>query len=368
MEQPPEDRSSASTNGADEDGRLGPQLVEASPERGFHYPYFIHAPPAAHCGPSQPLLVEPASVAQPTDDFEEQVALAGRRAEGGTGRRIADELGVPFLTPVFPRPVSEPVDWRHYVHSLDVETLAIDDGPLERVDRQLLRMVDDARSRLAERDVSVSEEFALNGFSASGTFATRFATIHPERVLSVSAGGLNGMVPLPRETIDGRTLPYPIGVGDLEAVVGDPFDPEAFCDVHQFLYLGAVDDNDTIPYPDAWTDGELARTALDVYGCDIHEERFPYCKAVYEGVDAPAIFKRYPGAGHEPIPAEADIVEFHRRCIAGEDVESIRRAVGENVEGRAAPSCSVRSRRSILGKRSLITAATRLYFGFRRVR
>lgn len=316
----------AATDGGDT-ATSGPTLVEADPSAGFHYPYFFHVPESVGERSEPPVLVEPTSSPRPSDDFGRHLDMARKHAEGGTGRRVADELSVPFLTPVFPRPVTEPVDWRQYVHSLDAETLRVADEPLERVDRQLLDMVADARDRLADRGIDTREQFLLNGFSASGSFANRFAALHPERVLSVTAGGLNGMAILPRREARGHTLPYPIGVADLVELTGEPFDPDAFRTVDQFLYMGGEDDNDTIPYPDAWTDDALAGTALAVYGRDMHGERFPYCQQCYEDAGVSALFRIYEGVGHRPAPVE-DLVAFHRRSIEGEDAGEMRDDIG----------------------------------------
>ena len=314
---------------------MPPTLVDADPEAGFHYPYYLHVP--EETGPSA-ILVEPTSSAEPSDDFSDHLAQAERRVGDATGRTIADELSVPFLHPVFPRPVSQPVDWTHYTHSLDVETLTIKEGPLERIDLQLLAMVDDARTQLAERGRPVGEEFLLNGFSSSGTFANRFAALHPERVLAVSAGGVNGMAILPVEhatelpvdiDVDLASLlgplPYPVGVGDLAELTGAPFDSAAFRGVHQFLYMGGDDANDSLRYPDAWTGPEVRAAAILAYGEDIHDERFPRCRTVYEELEVPAVFRVYPGVGHRPGPAVDDIVAFHERTLAGEGIDAIRR-------------------------------------------
>lgn len=351
-----------SSGTADEPGALGPTLVESDPDAGFNYPYFLYAPAPGEARTPSPVLVEPTSSPRPSDDFDDHRSLASRRVEGGTGRRIADELGVPFLTPVFPRPVTEPVDWRHYVHSLDVETLRIEGPPLERVDRQLLSMVADARERLSNHGLEVTAEFMLNGFSASGTFANRFAALHPEHLLSVTAGGINGMALLPRERARGHTLHYPVGVADLVELIGEPFDPDAFRDVNQFLYLGGDDDNDTIPYPDAWTDSSLARTALEVYGRDVHRDRFPYCQQVYQEAGAPAVFRIYEGVGHKPGPAEDDLVEFHRRSIEGDDIDEMRSDLGEDLTTRGRAGETGAGRLSpIWVKRFLVSTAVRVY-------
>ena len=167
-------------------------------------------------------------------------------------------------------------------------------------------MVEDARERLTERDWRIDERFALNGFSASATFTTRFATLHPDRVSSVSAGGLNGMGTLPIPQIEATalehadiatilgsetlTLDYPVGIADLAEITGEPFDLDAFRTVDRFLYMGGEDRRDSLLYPDAWTDTDLRAQAILTYGEDVHGDRFTRCAEVYEEVGAPAVF------------------------------------------------------------------------------
>lgn len=315
-------------------------LVDANPDAGFNYPYYLHIPDACTPDTPVPILVETTNMPGPTDDFEAHLDEAERRASSGFGRRIADELTLPFLNPVFPRPVSDPVDWTHYTHALDGETLRIENSPLERIDLQLLRMVADARNRIAEQGIPTTDRFIANGFSASARFANRFSALHPEKLISVSAGGLDGTMVLPIEEaeipagwIDRAELNYPVGTANIEELTGEPFNLDAFCDVHRFLYLGEDDENDTLLYPDAWTEPEIRGIAVSVYGEDIHEERFPYSRAVYEEVGVSAVFRQYEGTGHDPTPAIDDVVEFHERSLAGDDIESIRADLGGNVPG-----------------------------------
>lgn len=318
------------------------ELIDANSDAGFNYPYYLFVPDSVTSRDPVPVLVESTNMPGPTDDFDAHLEEGRRRATdpdpttGSVGRRIAEELTLPFVHPVFPRPESEPVDWMHFTHALDAETLQIESSPLERIDLQLLEMVADARSRLSERGIPTRDRFLLNGFSASATFANRFAALHPERVLSVSAGGMaSGMAILPRgnaeRPIAGREnveLPYPVGTGNLTELVGHPFDLDAFRDVHQFIYLGEEDDNDPFLYPDAWTEPRIRGIAVNLYGENVHEERFPYSASVYRDVDASAVFRTYEGTGHEPMPAIDDVVEFHERSVAQEDIDSIRAELG----------------------------------------
>jgi hypothetical protein len=330
--------------GSDGNTQYGTQLVEANPEAGFNYPYFLFVPSESTEFDEVPILVEPNNTGTSTDDFERHRERARETVEGGISRSLSEELGVPLLVPVFPRPRSEPVDWRHYVHQLDTETMAIDSGPLERVDRQLLAMVEDAKQQLGDWG-TLHDQIIMNGFSASGNFVNRFAALQPDSVLSVTAGGVNGMAILPLEEAKGHTLNYQIGVADLESLTGEPFDRESFASVNQFIYMGEMDGNDTISYGDAWSD-EQREKALDVYGVDMLDERFPYCQTVYDEIGASAAFKVYDRVGHTPRPAADDVAEFHRRSIAGEDVSDFDEDLGSGGGAGAPPTADFEYRPS----------------------
>lgn len=306
------------------------QLIDADPSEGFHYPYFLYSP-IIEADAELPILVEPNNTGTSTDDFDVHLERAESHAEWM--RSLSRDIGVPMLVPVFPRPRREPVDWRHYIHALDRESMSIDDGPLERVDLQLLAMVDHAKGILQVGSTDFSEKIILNGFSASGNFVERFTVLHPERVISVTAGGLNGMTVLPLEEVDGEVLPFHVGIGDVEELTGEPVDLEALDRVNKFYYMGARDTNDTIPYDDAFSE-ELRRIALDVYGDDMIAERFPRCQRAYDEAGVDAQFRIYPDEGHSPRAAEDHIREFHRRSIAGEDVSDF----GERIAAEAAIS------------------------------
>jgi hypothetical protein len=312
-------------------------LTLIDPADGFNYPYYLYVP-EGYAG-KRPILVEPTNTGKPSDDFEIHREAAELRARKQTGRRIADKLAVPLLQPVFPRPVDEPVDWTHSIHQLCARTIRIEGGPLQRVDLQLLAMIDDARQRLAERNSEIPKKVMLTGFSASAAFANRFSVIHPSRVHSVSIGGVNGIVTLPLkaskpdqdfEFIEVLSLNYPVGVADIAELTGESFDMTTFRTINQFIYMGEDDDKDVLLWPDAWTDPELRASAILTYGPDIHADRFPHCAAVYAEQNVPAVFRTYPETGHDPSPAIDDIVTFHKRSLAGAGVEDLDAAIGGN--------------------------------------
>jgi pimeloyl-ACP methyl ester carboxylesterase len=317
---------------------IGPKLIEADPEAGFEYPYYLYAPETTR--DSAPILVEPNTSRLPSDNYDVHLKEAKREIKEGLGRHLSNELAVPIVKPVFPRPAGDPVDWTHSVQKLDRETMQIEEGPLRRVDRQLLSMVEDARRRLEKAGHTLREGLMLNGFSASGVFASRFAALHPKKVISLTAGGVDGMPLLPfseiatrHPVVDGDAYPlrYQVGTAGIEALTGAPFDRDAFREVRQYLYIGGQDENDALLYPDAYTSQEIRMAALLAYGADVHEQRFPRAKAAYEEIGAEAAFRIYEGAGHSPSPAASDVIEFHRRALSGDPIESVREDLGGNV-------------------------------------
>lgn len=321
--------------------------VPADPDAGFEYPYFLYAPAAPPEARGGPVLVETNNTGTSTDDYQRHKDAARELIKGnwngGSGRAISDQLFVPFVVPAFPRPRDEPVSFRRDIHQLDTEAMRIDSGPLQRVDLQLLAMVEDARRRFREQGYPVEDGLLLNGFSASGQFTHRFTILHPEEVTAVTAGGVNGMPTLPVEEASGYTLNYQIGVADIAELTGEPFNRDAYAEVDQFLYLGELDGSDTIPFDDSWSD-EQREIALDVYGQNMQRDRFPYSKSLYEeeGIDN-TVFRIYEQVGHNPRPVIDDLVEFHRRALNGEETSSLGGYVGDPDPPEAALSFSPES-------------------------
>ncbi len=307
--------------------------VAKDSDAGFEYPYLVYVPDT-DLNDSCRLLVEPNNSGFSSDDLDEHRERAESRLEpDGRTRNLCDALGIPAIVPIFPRPSSEPVDWKHYTHALDRQTLEIDGGPLERIDLQLLSMVDHVREQIESTfEIEVLEEFLMNGFSATGNFVNRFSAIHPERVRASIAGGINGTALLPRSEVDGRVVEYHVGIDDLEDLTGKGFDLEAWRGVDQFVYLGGDDDNDTIPYGDAWSD-ELRQLALDVYGEHMQVERMPMCRGIYEEAGFTGWFRTYPNVGHRFISEEMESflgrhttsvsVRYDRPLAIGDSVVSV---------------------------------------------
>jgi hypothetical protein len=296
-------------------------LVEANAERGFHYPYLLVVPAAAEGAAARPgaLLVEPNNTGRVSDDFIVHLSAARDLADKAIGGFVARELGLPLLVPVFPRPETR---WELYTHQLDRDTLLVEGGMLQRLDLQLLAMIDDARARLATAGWRLPEKVLLTGFSASGSFVNRFTALHPERVQAVAAGGLNGNLILPLASLGGRELAYPLGVADVATVAGSVFDAPAWRKVPQFLYMGALDDNDAVQFDDGYTAAEKAIVDA-VIGARMQPDRWQRCQQIYREAGAHVEFRTYPGVGHfTDRKVNEELRDFFRAQLAAAPVPS----------------------------------------------
>jgi hypothetical protein len=269
-------------------------VITAAPDKGFNYPYILRIPPGISRTTNLVLVVEPNNTGTASDDFDVHLEAAKKQAKHSIGSFVAGKLQQPLLIPVFPRSRTE---WQIYTHALDRDVMMLPKGPMQRLDLQLLAMVDDARERLTQQGYTIDKKIMLNGFSASGNFVNRFALLHPERVLAVAAGGVNGLLMLPLQQLAGVDLLYPLGLKDYENITGSPFNIESWRKVSQFIYMGAEDDNDAVLFDDAYSESERD-VIFEVIGKQILPDRWAKCRAVYESQDAAVAFKTYPGIGH----------------------------------------------------------------------
>jgi dienelactone hydrolase len=290
------------------------ELIEipAAPAKGFHFPYLLFIPESPAEKRYDYLLVEPNNTGRTSDDPEvHRAAAIGLARDSSVGNFVAKTLGVPLLVPVFPRASSTD---DIYTHSLDRDTILITDGPLRRLDLQLLAMIADARPRLVSMGRAVNSKVLMNGFSASGLFANRFAFLHPETVAAAAFGGLNCFIMLPVAELKSHSLNFPLGTADLEKITGHAFDRTAYQAIPQFAYMGADDTNDAVVHDDAYSAEE--RALIFELLARAMPERWQAVQAVYANQKMPMQFKTYPGIGHGTNgKINNEVAEFFRGVI-----------------------------------------------------
>lgn len=286
-------------------------LVEANSNKGFNFPYLLFLPDTISDQELMMLIVEPNNSGFANDDLKEHLEKARRTASRDfyIGNFVARKLHYPLLVPVFPRPETE---WKIYTHALDRDAALQKDNQLERLDLQLVNMIDNARDTLRSMGYQTMERVLLTGFSASGTFANRFSLIHPERIFAVAAGGLNGIMMLPADEINGDRLNFPLGTNDLEELFNEEFDSVTFSQLPQYLFMGRNDDNDAVLYDDGYDPSER-EIVFRTLGTKMQPDRWNACSKFYKQRNINATIVTYDSIGHEhPLKVKEDIVEFFK--------------------------------------------------------
>jgi len=309
-----------------DDNRLTEQ--PADPPR-YSWPYLLvkpiglaaDAPATARAGT---LLVVPNNTGFPSEDTEllRASAICELRFGGSAGPlAIADGLGAPLLMPLFPRPE------QLYLQALTRASLRRDVEPkFNRIDRQLMAMIDDASAKLASLNHPVQPSVLMAGFSASGVFTNRFAVLHPERVLAAAVAGPGGWPIAPVQADQGRTLPYPVGISDLdtEELGGQPVDLAALRRVRFLFLLGAADTNDAVPCTDSFsaTEANLINSLFGMVGRNCGEaaeavvKRWWPAQRLYNAAGLNARFRLYPDVGHEMTPVMwNDVLDTFRKAL-----------------------------------------------------
>jgi len=262
--------------------------IPADSESGFFWPYYLSIP--ASVGNSSTLLVIPNNTGTGDDDPAVHDSQAYLDAVKWTD--FAGEIKSPLLIPTFPRPYTE---WWIYTHALDRDSLLTDITELERIDLQLVAMIDDAKDRLSSMGTYIEKKVLMMGFSASAQFTSRFSIIHPNRI-KAAAIGAPGYPIVPTSSWQGETLRYHVGTADLLDLTGEEFDLFSFKLIPLYFFVGGIDTNDPVDYTDGFDlqDQNIVNT---LFG-DTVIGRWPKIQEVYDTVGCNSDFVIYPGVGH----------------------------------------------------------------------
>jgi hypothetical protein len=287
--------------------------VPAAPAKGFEWPYYFCIPKAL--SRSTLLLVEPNNTGTATDDWAVHDAAALSIMKWRAD--FAIRLDVPLLVPTFPRPRNPPIPGGIYTHALDRESLTTEvvlpGGSIRRVDLQLIAMIRDAQTRLADRGFKVDSKVLMMGFSASGMFTSRFTMLHPEIVRAAAPGSPGGWPLAPvSQWWGGTPLRYPVGIADVRNLTGKAVSLAEVRRVPQYIYVGDQDTNDALDTRDfPQNEIEVICAHLNCNPAPNISERWPISEEIYNSAGVFNSFVVYPGVAHSITPEMfEDIFEF----------------------------------------------------------
>lgn len=287
--------------------------VAAKADRGFGYAYYLYIPASIKDNKTRKepftIFVAPNNTGKVDDDLAVHEDDVVRRMK--TSWAVAAALNVAVLMPVFPRPKS---DWQVYTHALDRDSMMTEKKEYRRLDLQLVAMIDDAIATAKKDGIKLDKKVLLNGFSASGMFVNRFTFLHPNRVKAAAIGSPGGWPIAPVEKHEDKLLRYPIGIGDLKAVVGRQIDMKALKKVPLFIFIGDKDENDSVPFGDSYddVDRELIMPLLGKKPID----RWPIAEKLYKQAGLNAEFRAYKGVEHTvTLEMRDDVRAFLKKYI-----------------------------------------------------
>lgn len=283
----------------------------ARPEVGFNFEYLVFLPKGTSINTTSYLMVETNNSGL-SDTMVHHLKGAQHGAANGVANYVARRLHLPLLVPIFPRSATH---WTYYTHALDRDVMLTKEFGIERLDLQLLAMIEDAKKQLAQQQYPLKEKFFMTGFSASATFANRFSMLHADQLKALAAGGINGIAILPVSEINGEKIKYPLGMADLPQIMGKKVNVKAFQQLPQLLYMGALDDNDAAAFDDAYSAEERAQI-YNLMGKPLIPQRWAFMEKVYKENGVQAEFRTYSHMGHgtdEKI--NNDLVAFFKKHL-----------------------------------------------------
>lgn len=262
-------------------------LLHANPSQGYNYNAYFWLPRNIDTSIGR-LVVEPNNTGVGLTEVETNNRVFNN-VVSSSGRIVAESMSLPFLMPAFDRT-------NIYTHALSSDAIKAT-GDLERVDLQLLAMIDDVIDYIhSVRGVRLKNETLLLGYSAGGMFSTHFTLLHPERVHAVAAGGNQAAFSLPFESIGGISLNFPLGTSDYQSITGHEFSIEDWKKV-RFLYVNGLNDTNDSINPTDCHPGDEPNTIKSIWGDSMKERT----KTVYKyciSVEANSQFLLYSDLGH----------------------------------------------------------------------
>lgn len=282
--------------------------IAANPKAGFEWPYLLYVPQNIDRSVKLPILftMNDSGIFDSAEELEKETCARFNRGEHESV--IACGVGVPMVVPLIPRKEG-PVN----AHDLNRAVFQIQEGPLKRLDLQVLAMLKDARKQLAKQDIRTQRKFLVSGFSSAGSFGWKLTLLHPKKVLALVAGG-ETYPTLPASYYDTEELIFPVGVADFKKFTGKTFDKKAWNKIPIFLFNGEYDYNDPMPFDDIYGEEEKV-IVKQILGDNNIQARWKRARELLQELAPSVQTHTYPNTEHEPVAT--DMIAFLQTHIHG---------------------------------------------------
>lgn len=277
--------------------------IEADPEKGFQFPYYIAIPSLTHeeanLGYPRHLILEGYYYQFKENNLDYQQMNFENRMLDSYGHHVGEALFTPRIIPFIPQicmvdtsnfaygkdalsgmdqtdvfmayPKQDEMQYLfpqglgYYITHIEntIDDLVVcepSDGDLifnheledyivkfENIHQQIHHMIEDAQYRLNDAGWNLEEQIFINSIESGAAFAQRYASIYPNQVKAFFAGATQYPL-LPGSSHNDYDLNYPLGTNDYEALFGQAFDLESFNQIAKIYHTGANNLGDDILY------------------------------------------------------------------------------------------------------------------------
>ncbi|MDW9358896.1 alpha/beta hydrolase [Sinorhizobium meliloti] len=177
----------------------------------------------------------------------------------------------------------------------------IEEGEI-RYDRVVLAMVEEVAAKYGQ-DWST---FAMFGFSGGGHFTHRFAILHPEKLWAASIGAPGSV------TLLDATRDWWVGIRDLEARFGRPFQPQELAKVPVQMVVGDAD-------LETWEITHQPGGRYYMEGANdagaTRPERLAALAKSFSDAGVNVSFERVPGVSHDRIKVLGHVKSFLAKVL-----------------------------------------------------
>jgi len=172
----------------------------------------------------------------------------------------------------------------------------------ERPDLEIVKVIDEFITFLRKQNLDVYSKVFIAGFSCGGVQANRIAILHPNKVAAVAIGAPGAFL-YPAKTWKGFSLPYPLGVADIDQLSETSFSLEDYTKIPHFIFVGEKDTariNDPVNFEACYA--KRHARIIKAYFGRTPPERAKIFAQYLESLEMDVSLKIYRGIGHEMIP------------------------------------------------------------------
>ncbi len=168
----------------------------------------------------------------------------------------------------------------------------------KRPDTEFNKIIENFKQVFSNASYKYDEKVYIGGFSNGGLQANRFSILHPNQIAATAIGAAGGYI-YPLDSLNETELIYPVGISDVESIVGTNYNLNQFKSIPHLIFIG---ENDVNPENDPVGLGDFDAEYLDFINSNFGSnqlERAENYSIYLSSIGMNCQFDKYIGLGHE---------------------------------------------------------------------